>query len=75
MMAGGILMFDLFFTSIILVTFGVTLLKEPWKYIGRHTDIPNEIKSKPLFKKSIRFFGWIFLFIGVLIDIISLLKI
>lgn len=60
--------------GIILIAFSVVLLSQPWQLFARNgAEVVRQIKTKPVYAKSLEFVGFVFMLIGITIEVSAFL--
>lgn len=55
--------------GIIIIAFSIVLLTQPWQLFVRNgSDMVSQVKSKPLYIKSLKFIGIILMILGVAVE-------
>lgn len=61
-------MYERIIGGIILITFSIVLLTQPWQLFVRNGSLMfNQVKSKAIYVKSLRLLGATFLILGIVI--------
>lgn len=56
--------------GIILIAFSVVLLTQPWQLFVRNgAEMVRQIKTKPVYIKSLKIVGFVFMLLGIAIEV------